>query len=181
MGEQVELLEHHPGLAADLLDVAQVSCQLDAVDDDASLVVLLQPVDAADQCRLARTRRPDDDDDLLSSDVEVDVASAVNVPKRFTTPSQLDHDLACAGDLRRVGEHRCGSVRLGHLVPTPSLRSSRWLSRLIVMQPIQNMNMMNASVSAVSPWPRNSCCGGHDVGHVEHLEEPMPHPPTSCP
>jgi len=53
VGEQVELLEHHARLPPHLLDVAQVAGQLDAVDDDAALVVLLEAVDAADQRRLA--------------------------------------------------------------------------------------------------------------------------------
>ena len=35
MREQVEVLEHHADLAADLVDVLQVVGQLDAVDDDA--------------------------------------------------------------------------------------------------------------------------------------------------
>ena len=64
-----------PGLAADLLDVAQVPRQLDAVDDDAPLVVRLEAVDAADQRRLAGPRRADDDDDLLLADLEVDAAA----------------------------------------------------------------------------------------------------------
>ena len=41
--------------------------------DDAAGVVHLEPVDAADQGRLARARRPDDDDDLALGDLEVDV------------------------------------------------------------------------------------------------------------
>ena len=60
--EQVELLEHHADLAADGLDVLDVVGQLDAVDDDVALLVLLEPVDAADQGRLARARRAADDD-----------------------------------------------------------------------------------------------------------------------
>ena len=74
--EEVELLEHHPRLAADLLDVADVVGQLDAVDDDAARVVLLEAVDAADHRRLARARRADDDDDLLAADAQVDVRAA---------------------------------------------------------------------------------------------------------
>ena len=54
--EEVERLEHHAGLAADGLDGADVVGELDAVDDDAALVVLLEPVDAADERRLARAR-----------------------------------------------------------------------------------------------------------------------------
>jgi hypothetical protein len=52
--EEVELLEHHPGLSPDLLDVADVVGELDSVDDDPTPVVLLEPVDAPDQRRLAR-------------------------------------------------------------------------------------------------------------------------------
>ena len=40
--EQVELLEHHADLGADLLDVAQVVGELDAVDDDLPVLVGLQ-------------------------------------------------------------------------------------------------------------------------------------------
>ena len=66
--EQVEVLEHHADLAADLVDVLEVVGQLDAVDDDLALLVLLQPVDAADQRRLAGAGRPADDDPLALVD-----------------------------------------------------------------------------------------------------------------
>ena len=55
--EQVERLEDHPDLAADGGDVADVVGQLDAVDDDLAALVLLEPVDGADERRLARSRR----------------------------------------------------------------------------------------------------------------------------
>ena len=54
--EEVEVLEHHADLAAHLVDLLQVVGELDAVDDDLALLVLLQPVDAADHRRLARAR-----------------------------------------------------------------------------------------------------------------------------
>jgi hypothetical protein len=66
MREQVEVLEHHADLAADLVDALEVVGQLDAVDDDLALLVLLEPVDAADQRRLARARRPADHDALAA-------------------------------------------------------------------------------------------------------------------
>jgi hypothetical protein len=56
--KQVEVLEHHADFAADLVDLLQVVGQFDAVDDDLALLVLFQPVDAADQRRLARAGRP---------------------------------------------------------------------------------------------------------------------------
>ena len=66
MRKEVEVLEHHADLAAHLVDVLQVVGELDAVDDDAALLVLLQPVDAADHGRLARAGRPADDDPLAA-------------------------------------------------------------------------------------------------------------------
>ena len=104
VGEQVELLEHHPGLAADLLDVADVAGQLDAVDEDAPAVVLLEAVDAADHRRLPRPGRADDDDDLLAGDVEVDVAQRLERAEELLHVDQLEHRLAGAGHLRGVGE-----------------------------------------------------------------------------
>ena len=151
MREQVELLEHHARLAADLLDVAEVAGELGAVDHDAPRVVLLEPVDAADHRRLPGTGRADDDDDLLAGDLQVDGLQRGEVAEPFRDTDELDHRLAL--DLRRVGEHGSG---VAHLVPTPSRRSSRWLSRLIVMHPIQNSSMRNAIDSANSCCPRNS-------------------------
>ena len=64
MREQVEMLEHHADFAPDLVDLLQVVGEFDAVDDDLALLMLLEPVDAADQRRLARSRRPANDDAL---------------------------------------------------------------------------------------------------------------------
>ena len=51
--KQIELLEHHADLAADRVDVLEVVSELDAIDDHPAFLMLLQPVDAADQRRLA--------------------------------------------------------------------------------------------------------------------------------
>ena len=152
VGEQVELLEHHPGLTADGPDVADVPGELDAVDDDAPLVVLLEAVDAADHRRLARTRRADHDDDLALGDLHRDAVERREAAEALDHAVQLDHHLAGAAHLGGVGEHlgRC-CVAVCHRVPTPNFLSSRWLSRLIVMQPTQNTSMTKASVSPVSP------------------------------
>ncbi len=53
MREEVEVLEHHPDFAADLVDLLEVIGELDAVDDDLALLVLFQTVDAADHRGLA--------------------------------------------------------------------------------------------------------------------------------
>jgi hypothetical protein len=77
--KEVELLEHHADLAADLLDRLDVVGELDAVDLEHALLVLLEAVDAADQRRLAGARRPADDDALALPDMQVDVAQHVEV------------------------------------------------------------------------------------------------------
>ena len=49
MREKIEVLETHANFAADLFNMFQIICQLHAVNDDLSLLVLFQAVDTADQ------------------------------------------------------------------------------------------------------------------------------------
>jgi hypothetical protein len=63
--EQVELLEHHADLAPHLLDVRMSVVEFDAIDGS-PLLMALQPVDAADQRRLAGAGRAADDDALAA-------------------------------------------------------------------------------------------------------------------
>ncbi len=66
----------------------------DAVDDDRPLVVLLQPVDAAQQRGLAGARGPDDDHHLALLDVEADAAQGVDVaPEVLVNVVDLDDGL----------------------------------------------------------------------------------------
>src|SRR5271167_4368246 len=92
--EQVELLEHHADLAADRLDVLDVRSQLDPGDDDLALLMLFQPVDAADHRRFARARRPTDDDALAPLDLEVDVPEYVKLTEPFVDIAQFYDRLA---------------------------------------------------------------------------------------
>ncbi len=55
MREEVEVLEHHADLAADLVDALEVVGEFDAVDDDLAGLVLLQAVDAADHASTCRS------------------------------------------------------------------------------------------------------------------------------
>jgi hypothetical protein len=123
--EEVELLEDHPHLAPDLLDVPDVVGELDAVDDDAAAVVLLQAVDAADHGRLPGAGGPADDHDLLPVDGEVDPPERLEVAEPLRDALELDHALAVLAHLR------------AHRTPSPSRRSSRWLSRDIQYDPVQ--------------------------------------------
>jgi len=62
-----------------------------AVDDDLARRGLLEVVDAADEGRLARARRPDDDDLLASLDGKVDVLQNVQVSEVFVKSFDLNH------------------------------------------------------------------------------------------
>ena len=103
MREQVEVLEHHADFAPHLVDLLQVAGQFGAVDDDAALLVLLQPVDAADHGRLAGARRPADHDALAALDREVDVAQHVEFAVPLVHADDLDGER-----VRRLGSNRCG-------------------------------------------------------------------------
>jgi hypothetical protein len=123
--EQVELLEHHADLAPHLVDRLEVLGQLDAVDDHPALLPILDPVDAAQQRRLAAARRTADHDALTAHDLQAHVAQHMEAAEPFIQTHDVDRDLArgrahlrrrapCAiGDrLRIVGhcDHRLAPV-----------------------------------------------------------------------
>src|SRR5947209_15395508 len=68
MWEQIETLEHHADLTANLVDAAQVRAESDSLDGDLAFLEFLQRVDASDQGRLAGARRPADHDALALDD-----------------------------------------------------------------------------------------------------------------
>src|SRR5215472_3695285 len=106
MRKQVELLEHHPNLAAHLVDRLEILGKLGAVDDDATALPVLDPVDAAKQRRLAAARGTAYDDALSAHDFEVDVAQHMESPEPFVELDDLDRDLV----LRRAHvEHGAAS------------------------------------------------------------------------
>ena len=122
--EQVEVLEDHADVAADLsepllLDLHEVL----SVDDDAPLGGSLEQVDTADERALARAREPDDAVDGAVRDSEVDVFERDDVARRgridFFETCKLNHDsLSFAEKIARgnsPGEERCfRTVRLLH-------------------------------------------------------------------
>src|SRR3546814_6926004 len=109
--EQVEVLEHHADLAANLVDLLEIVGQFQPVDDDLPPLMLLEPVDAADQRRLARARGAAYDDPFPVMDGQVDVPQDVKLAEPFMDPDQLDH--------RFVG---CGAARSEeHTSELPSL------------------------------------------------------------
>ena len=92
MRKQIEMLEHHADFAAHFVDLLEVVGQLDAVDDDAALLMLLQPVDAADHGRFAGAGRPADHDALAAHHLEIDVAQHVEIAVPLVHADDLDRD-----------------------------------------------------------------------------------------
>ena len=93
MGKQVELLKHHADFPADQLDVLQIAGQLVAVDDDFSFLMLLEPIDAADQGGLAGSRGTANDDTLAGVDGQVDVLEHVELTVPLVDADQFDRDV----------------------------------------------------------------------------------------
>ncbi len=83
MRKQIELLKHHADVAAHRDDLLRVIGQLDAVDDDAAALPVFQPVDAAQQRRLAAAGRAADDDALAARHRQIDVAQHVKLAVPF--------------------------------------------------------------------------------------------------
>ena len=115
MREQVEVLEHHPDLAPNLVDLLQIVGQLDAVDDDLALLVLFQTVDAADHGGFARTRRSGNDDPLAAHHLEIDVAQNVELAVPLVHADELDGHIGFRhGHFRRTSTFSCCCVAVSH-------------------------------------------------------------------
>ena len=90
--EEVELLEDHADLATDGVEVADVVSHLNAVDDDAALLVLFQAVDHADEGGFAGTGGSEDDHDFAAFDAHADIAHGAEVVEPLMDVF-TDHDV----------------------------------------------------------------------------------------
>ena len=88
--EQVELLEHHAHILADLFDGLDVVGQLGAVDDQMTLLVLFESVDAADQGGLARARGTTNHDAFTACHMQLDVAQHVELAVPLVDTVEFD-------------------------------------------------------------------------------------------
>src|SRR4030042_2727659 len=79
MREQVELLEHHPNLPPHPLDVAHIMRKLNAINDNRAALVLLQPVERADEGRFTRTRGAKDHHHLTRLHIHADPFESLEV------------------------------------------------------------------------------------------------------
>ena len=89
--EQVERLEHHAHIGAQLGELAALRGQRLAVDADGAGVDGLQPVDGAAQRRFARTGRAQDHDHLTACDLEVDVLEHMQAAEMLVDRLHRDH------------------------------------------------------------------------------------------
>lgn len=94
------MLKDHADFAANRLDLLEVTGQLDAVDDDAPLLMLLQAVQTADGGGLARPGRPAQHDTLALPHGQVDVLEHMELPEPLVHALHADDRLACLPGLR---------------------------------------------------------------------------------
>jgi hypothetical protein len=90
---EVEGLEDHADALAGVVDVGARVEHVDAVHDHLAGGRLLQPVEAAQQRRLARARRPDHEDQLALGDPEVDPLQDVKGAEMLVEAARVDRQL----------------------------------------------------------------------------------------
>ncbi len=88
------MLENHAHLAADFIDFLHIIGEFNPVHDDLALLMLLQPVDAADHRRLTGAGRPADNDFFAPLNTQVDVFQDMEIPIPFVHPDNLDGNIA---------------------------------------------------------------------------------------
>jgi hypothetical protein len=79
MREQVELLKHHADFLPYLVNGLHIVGEFNTVNNEPTLLMFFQAIDAADQRRFARTRRAADHDALALGHREVDVAQHMEI------------------------------------------------------------------------------------------------------
>src|SRR5690606_15443960 len=73
VGKEVEMLEHHPDFAADLVDIADIVVQFRSQYENAPAVMFFEPVDATDHRRFAGAGGTANDDLLATCNRQVDI------------------------------------------------------------------------------------------------------------
>jgi hypothetical protein len=77
--EQIELLKHHPYFTSQLLHAGAVIVKHHAIHHNLTLLVFFKPRKAANQCGLARARRPANHHFFTRSDLQMHI---IECPKR---------------------------------------------------------------------------------------------------
>src|SRR3546814_16802993 len=97
------MLEHHADVAAYGLDLLQVVGKLGAIDHNAALLVLFQPIDATYHRRLARPRGAANNNTLAGRDIKIDIAQHMELPIPFIDICQADNGTRNVSTYRKRG------------------------------------------------------------------------------
>src|ERR1700744_4544214 len=73
MRKQVEMLKDHAHVLADLIDALYIVREFSSINDDFSVLMLLQVIDAPDHRGLARARGATYDDSLSPLNLKIDI------------------------------------------------------------------------------------------------------------
>ena len=175
---EIEGLEHHADAPAQRVDIGVRMQQIDAVNDNGPAARLLQPVEAAQQRALARTRRADNEHELLRRHRQIDAlehirpaegfAQAPHVEEAgFAAPS-WDRAIICNGIENSEGESPTRSPFDDGAAPVPTGEPfSSW--RAVCLR----RELYVKKVSA-SRWP----CAMHDMR--DDTMAPWQHPRHVC-
>ncbi len=99
MGKKVEALKHHADVAADGIDILDVSVEIHPVYDDVAVLVRFQSIDAANQGRFPGPGRTADDNALALAHAQIDVLQDMKLSVPLVDVLEGDHDL--------LGNRRC--------------------------------------------------------------------------
>ena len=106
MRKKIELLEDHTDLASNGGDVLGILVQLNTVDDNTALIVLFEPIDAADERGFAGARRAADHHPLASAYAEINILQRMERAEPLVDARHLDGDGAVLhGALTCVAMH----------------------------------------------------------------------------
>src|SRR5882757_9637521 len=159
MREQVERLEHHADMAAQLAQSRLRRRHVFTAETDAAAVGSLQAVDAAQQRALARAAGAADRDDFAGADGEVDRLQHLERAEALAKPADLEKRRGCPRHPGRprssafVPSRRAGSgpTRLRRIWPSPAppktapevtatpAASSRRVASRSLLQPVRSM------------------------------------------
>ncbi|HOU21016.1 MAG TPA: hypothetical protein PKX16_02210 [Kiritimatiellia bacterium] len=108
--EEIEMLKHHPDLAAQAVHIHPLGKDILVLDPDMPAVDMLQAIDTLQQCRLARARRADDAHDFARGHFQVDTLEHLVQPESLVQVGDLDH--RTGQGRHREGAHRsCPQLR----------------------------------------------------------------------
>jgi hypothetical protein len=99
MRKQIELLKHHANFAPDLVNRAHVGRELNPVYDNLAALMFLEAINAADQCRFARTGRTAHDDSFATPNAQLNVAKHVKLAEPFVNADHFNRDVIRRGEL----------------------------------------------------------------------------------